>query len=96
MIGIYGFDEKGRSWETGVEQVDFGAFPEGCDIGAISYLEVLIWTEQIPLNYVRDSFQHVATTGVSFTMVTLGDTKYLSFSTGIYKCINCYQPKLGQ
>ena len=34
-------DQKGRklSWETGVELVGFEVFPEGCDRGAISYME---------------------------------------------------------
>ena len=41
MIVSYACDQKGRrlSWETGVEQVDFKVFPEGCDRGAFSYLE---------------------------------------------------------
>ena len=43
-----GCDQEGRSlsWETGIEEVGFEMFLEGCDRGAISYLE----GERVPKN----------------------------------------------
>ena len=48
MVRSFVCDLKGRKriWETGVEQVGFEVFPEGCDRGAISYLE----DEGVPKN----------------------------------------------
>ena len=48
VIQSYGCDQKGRrlSWETGIKQVGFERFPEGCDRGAMSYLE----GERVPKN----------------------------------------------
>ena len=39
VIQSYRCEQKGRrvSWETGVQQVGFQVFPEGCDRGAISF-----------------------------------------------------------
>ena len=41
VIWSYGCDQKERrlSRENGVEEVHFEEFPEGCDRGAISYVD---------------------------------------------------------
>ena len=41
MVQSFVCDQEGRklSWETEVEQTSFEVFPEGCDRGAVSYLE---------------------------------------------------------
>ena len=49
VVRSCGCDQEGRklSWETGLKEVGFEAFPERCDRGATSYLE----GERVPMNW---------------------------------------------
>ena len=79
----YGCDQKGRrlSRETGVEEVGFEVFPEGCDRADISYVE----GEGIPKNrgIVTERIRKVFISFMNST-VKSGGMKELKFGGAAY------------